>query len=161
MNKPRQRRGLCAAVVLAAGVLGAAACSQAASNDVRSAATAFAGVQATAQPVTTRVADALSRLQPTDLGRLIGTSLGATVEISITPPDVPNDQVTEASLNGTDRTGAFGRLDEQARRSFAGAALQLARQAYPKATITLNVVDGAGARLLAATYPAGGQPAFQ
>jgi hypothetical protein len=161
MNKPRQRRGLRAAAIVAAGMLSAAACSPAASNDVRSAATAFAGVQATAQPVATRVADALTRLQPTDLGRLIGTTMGATIEISLSPPDVPNDQVTQATLNGTDRTGAFGRLDDQARRSFAGAALQLARQAYPRATITLNVVDSSGTRLLGATYPPGGEPAFQ
>jgi hypothetical protein len=161
MNKPRQRRRHVAALIGLAGVLGAAACSQAASNDVRSAATAFAGVQATVQPVGTRVADALSRLQPTDLGRLIGTTMGANVEITIAPPGAPNDQVTQATLNGTDRTGAFGRLDDQARRSFAGAALQLARQAYPKATITLKVVDGAGTSLLAATFPPGGQPEFQ
>jgi hypothetical protein len=161
MIKPRQRRRHLRALLLVAGVLCVAACSPAASNDVRSAATAFAGVQATVQPVSTRVADALTRLQPTDLGRLIGTTMGATIEVSVTPPGAANDQVTQATLNGTDRTGAFGRLDEQARRSFAGAALQLARQAYPKATITLNVVDSSGARLLAATYPAGGQPAFQ
>jgi hypothetical protein len=161
MNKPRQRRRHLAALIGMAGVLCAAACSQAASNDVRSAATAFAGVQATVQPVSTRVADALSRLQPSDLGRLIGTTMGANVEITLTPPGAPNDQVTQATLDGTDRTGAFGRLDDQARRSFAGAALQLARQAYPQATITLNVVDSSGTSLLAATYPPGGQPAFQ
>lgn len=150
-----------AALIVLTGLLSTAACSAAVQNDARAAATALAGLQATAQPVATEVARQVGGLEPANLGRLIGTVMGATIEISTTPPDVSNDRVTQATLNGTDRSGAFGRLDVQARRSFANAGLQLARQSYPQAQIDLTIVDASGNRLLAVTYPPTGQPTFQ
>jgi hypothetical protein len=161
MHKRRQRDLSVAALIILAGLLSTAACSVAAQDDARAAATALAGIQATAQPVATEVARQVGGLEPANLGRLIGTIMGATIEITTTPPDVPNDSVTQATLNGTDRSGAFGRLDIPARRSFANAGLQLARQSYPQAEIDLTIVDAAGNRLLAVTYPPNGQPTFQ
>jgi len=124
-------------------------------------ATLVANIQATAQPLANRVAGGLSNLPAPDVGRLIGTTMGASMEITTTPPDTPNDQVTEARLNGTDRSGAWGKLDQQARRAFAGAGLQLARQAFPHAQLDLTVVDTSGNQLLSASYPPDGQPSFQ
>jgi hypothetical protein len=161
MHKRRQRRTHLAAFASLVGLMAAAACNPAAQNDARSVGTALAGIQATVEPVATRVAGAVARLQPPDLGRLVGTTLGASVEVSIVPPDAANDQVTQATLTGRDGMGAFAKLDEQARRAVAGASLQLARQAYPRAQIDLTVVDGTGNRLLAASYPPDGQPTFQ
>src|SRR4051812_2587977 len=129
MHKRRQRHWCAYALAVSIGLLGAQGCSAAAQNDARSAATAFAGITATAQPMATEVARQVGGLEPANLGRLVGTVMGANFEVSITPPGAPNDRVTQASLNGTDLSGAFGRLDVPARRSFAGAGLQLARQA--------------------------------
>jgi len=149
------------ALVLSALVVVTTACSQAAQNDARTAATAVAGLSATAQPVASEIARRIGNLDPADVGRRIGTVMGSNVEITLEPSDVPNADVTHAVVHGTDRTGAFGRLDVQARQSFASAGLQLARQSYPNALIDLTIVDGAGSSLVAVTYPPNGPPVFQ
>jgi hypothetical protein len=158
----------CAALrmtVVVAATLLTAACTASSDNvaptAASSAATAVAQVQATAEPVATRVAGALTQLAPPDVGRLVGTTMGATIDITTAPPGAPNDQVTQATLSGIDQNGAFGRLDQQARRAFASAGLQLARQAYPRAQLDLTVDDANGGRLLSATYPPGGSPTYQ
>jgi hypothetical protein len=161
MHKRRQRRSGALGLLLAVGLLGAQACNPSVQNDARAAATAVAGIAATAQPVATEVARRVGNLDPDNVGRLVGTVVGANVDIKLEPPNVPNTDVTHATLNGTDRSGAFGRLDVQARRSFAGAGLQLARQSYPNAQIDLTIVDGSGNKLLAVTYPPNGEPTFQ
>jgi hypothetical protein len=161
MHKRRQRNLLVTALALVGALLGGEACSTAAQNDARTAATAVAGLVATAQPAATEVARRVGNLDPANVGRLIGTVIGANVDITIEPRGVPNEEVTHATLNGTDRSGAFGRLDTQARRSFASAGLQLARQSYPNAQIDMTILDGSGAPLLAVTYPPNGQPSFQ
>jgi hypothetical protein len=120
-----------------------------------------ANAQATPQSPASRVASGLANLAPTDVGRLIGTTIGASIDISTTPPNVGNADVTQATLNGTDRSGAWGKLDQQARQAFAGAGLELARQAFPHAQLDLMVVDTNGNRLLSASYPPGGQPTYQ
>ena len=177
MHKRRQRQlhGGLAVLLVGSSLAIGAACSQAVQNDARSAATAIAsaqatiqplgtvlaGAQATVQPLATLVGVSAPNLDPTNVGNLIGTVIGANVQITLEPQGVPNDRVTRAVLEGTDRSGAFGRLDPQARRSFAGAGLQLARQNYPNAQIEMVIVDQSGDRLLAVSYPANGQPAFQ
>ncbi|HET6317286.1 MAG TPA: hypothetical protein VFG86_12570 [Chloroflexota bacterium] len=160
MHKRRQRHLRVAPLTLLIGLL-AAACSPAAQSDARTAATAVAGLASSAQPVATEVARRVGDLDPSNVGRLIGTVIGANVEITLEPQEVPNDQVTRATVNGIDRSGAFERLDVPARRSFASAGLQLARQSYPRAQIDMTIVDQSGNRLLAVTYPPDGQPAFQ
>jgi|SRR6266508_5077830 len=160
MHKRRQRHLHGAVLTLLIGSF-LMACSPAAQNDARAAATAVAGLTTSAQPVATEVARRVGDLDPSNVGRLIGTVMGANVDITREPQGVPNEQVTRATLKGTDRSGAFERLDLPARRSFASAGLQLARQSYPQAQIEMTIVDGSGNRLLAVSYPPDGQPMFQ
>ncbi len=168
MIKRRQRSlGLLVAAVWAL----LAACSSPAGNTTTTAptaiatvaavATSVAKVSATGQALAPGLSNGLTQLAPDNLGRLIGTTIGVSVEVSTTPANVSNDQVTQATLNGTDRSNVWVKLDQQARQAFAGAGLQLARQAYPKAQLEMTVVDTSGNRLLSASYPPGGTPSFQ
>jgi hypothetical protein len=133
----------------------------AAQSTVAPAVTAAAVVQSTAAPGATAFAGAFGRLQPENVARLMGTTMGVQMTIDVDPPNVENTQVTRATLNGTDQNGAFGKLDLPARRSFASAGLQLARQAYPQAQLELTIVDPSGTRLIAVTQAPGGEAAFQ
>jgi hypothetical protein len=166
MHKWRQRHASLATFGILAALLAATACTQSTSGSSQVAATAVVAVQATiavaatSQGLNSRISGGLAQVQPQDVAKLIGTTMGATFEIATTPADVPNDQVKQATLHGKDN-GAFGRLDQQARQAFAGAGLQVARQAFPSAQIDLNVDDASGNRLLTVTYPAGGTPSFQ
>jgi hypothetical protein len=166
MHKWRQRHAWLATFGVLAALLAATACTQTAPSSAQAVATAVNGaqatiaVQATAQGLNSRISSGLAQVQPQDVAKLIGTTMGATFEIATTPSDVPNDQVKQATLRGKDN-GAFGRLDQQARQAFAGAGLQVARQAFPTAQIDMNVDDASGNRLLTVTYPAGGSPSYQ
>ena len=181
MHKRRQRSAWLVTFGVMAGLVAASACGQVVPNSPQSAATAVVGAQATvaaqattfaipqptlqavgatAQALGSRIGSALAQIQPQDVARLIGTTMGATIEITTSPLGVPNDEVKQATLHGKDN-GAFGRLDQQAREAFAGAGLQVARQAFPAAQIDLNIDDASGNRLLTATYPAGGSPSYQ
>src|SRR4051812_28484687 len=142
MYKRRQR--WCAAALLLLGAGCTAGSSSAAPTAVATTAatvqaTVASGAQGSAQNPGGRLGGGLVNLAPADLARLISTTMGAGIEIAATPPNVGNDQVTQATLTGTDRSGAWGRLDQQARQAFAGAGLQLARQAFPNAQIDLVV----------------------
>jgi hypothetical protein len=185
MHKWRQRRALLAMPCVLAGMVTAMACSQGSPNSApansQAAATVVVGaqatiaaqatvlaipqptiqaVQATTQALGSRIGGALAQIQPQDVAKLIGTTMGATFDIDTSPTGVPNAEVKQATLHGKDN-GAFGRLDQPARQAFAGAGLQVARQAFPAAQIDLNVDDANGNRLLTATYPAGGSPSYQ
>ena len=141
MNKRRQRwlaarLGMTAFVASAMLVLSACGAAATAPTPPTAVATLVANIQATAQPLANRVAGGLSNLPASDVGRLIGTTMGASMEITTTPPDTPNDQVTEAKLNGTDRSGVWGKLDQQARRAFAAKCV-----GYLTRGIGLIIVD--------------------
>jgi hypothetical protein len=157
--------------VLAVALLGAACSSQAQPQPTTPPLTAVAELRATAQPLQTAVSGAagaagalasgVARLQPENVARLVGTTLGVQMTVNVEPANVENTQVQRATFEGTDQSGAFGKLDQPARRSFALAGLQLARQAYSQAQIQLTIVDPSGNRLLAVSQAPGGEATFQ
>jgi hypothetical protein len=83
---------------------------------------------------------------------------GLSVDLVVTPEGVPNDQVTQVQLRGTDPRGVLATFDAPSRQNAAAAALLLAGQLYPKATIQLSIVDGNGTTLLSGRKVPGGPP---
>jgi hypothetical protein len=87
--------------------------------------------------------------------------LGVHLDVALTPPDAPADQVTHVALSGTDASGAFAHLDPAGRRAASTAALIAMGQLFPKATIDLAVVDDGGHPLLSASKAPGAEPTIQ
>jgi hypothetical protein len=122
--------------------------------------TSLPGIQATAQVSATQIAGVFSDPQAinTQLQVLLA---GATIDVKPTPAGAANDAVTELSISAADTRGTLAQMDSSTRQATAGAALLLVGQYYPKATISLTLVDSKGAQLLSGTKAPGGAPAFQ
>ena len=80
---------------------------------------------------------------------------GVALDIQTTPPEAPNDAVTQVTISGADSSGALTQLDPRARDGAASAALVLASRYYPRATIVLEVRDTTGATLIKASRAPG------
>jgi hypothetical protein len=174
VNERRQRAGYALATsVVALGLLTlASACDVGASIQgvqtavtvaqtiVPGAQTALPGFQATAQAGATVVAGVLSDPQAlkTQLQVLLA---GVSVDLKTTPPGVANDAVTDVSITGTDERGTVGQLDSTGRQAAAGAALLIAAQYFPNATISLSLADPTGSPLLSGTKAPGQAPTVQ
>jgi hypothetical protein len=122
--------------------------------------TSLPGIQATAQAGATQVAAVLSDPQAinTQLQVLLA---GATVVVKPTPADATGSDVTQLDITATDTRGTLAPMDASARQATAGAALLLVGQYYPKAAISLTLVDPKGGPILSGTKAPGEGPAFQ
>jgi len=122
--------------------------------------TSLPGIQATAQAGATQVAAVLSDPQAinTQLQVLLA---GATVVVKPIPADATGSAVTQLDITGTDTRGTLAPMDANARQATAGAALLLVGQYYPRATISLTLIDSKGGPLLSGTKAPGEGPAFQ
>jgi hypothetical protein len=87
--------------------------------------------------------------------------VGSNIEVKTTPDGVANDAVTDVSITATDADGRLAQIDARARQAAVAAALAAAGQAYPNATISLEVVDGSGAALISGTKAPGGTPSVE
>jgi hypothetical protein len=122
--------------------------------------TSLPGIQATAQAGATQVAAVLSDPQAIN-AQLQLLLAGATVDVKPTPAGAPNAAVTALAITGTDTHNTLAQMDSATRQAAAGAALLLVAQYYPKATISLMLVDNQGASLLSGTKAPGENPTFQ
>jgi hypothetical protein len=122
--------------------------------------TALPGVQATAQAGATLITGVLS--DPVAINAQLQVLLaGATVDLKTTPSGVANDAITQIEITATDTRGTFEQLDARARQAAGGAAMLLAAQYYPNATVALSVVDSSGGALLSGTKALGQTPSLQ
>jgi len=122
--------------------------------------TSLPGIQATAQAGATQVAAALSDPQAIN-AQLQLLLAGATIDLKPAPPGATNATVTQLAITGTDTHNTLTQMDSSTRQATAGAALQLMAQYYPKATISLALVDAQGGPLLNGTKAPGENPTFQ
>jgi hypothetical protein len=122
--------------------------------------TALPGLQATAQAGATLVGAVLSDPQAVN-AQLQAILAGATVEVKTTPEAVANDSVTNVIVTATDAQGTFAQEDPRSRQATSTGALLLLGQYFSKATISLSVVDTAGATLISGTKAPGQAPSVQ
>jgi hypothetical protein len=154
------------AALLAFGVLaGSTACAadnsiEAAQTAVIAAQTVLPGAQATAQAGATLVSNAVTVAQPVFLA-LRGLLQGVSLDVKTSPPGADSTAVTDVSIDGTDNQGRLGQIDAQARQTAAAAALVAVSQYYPKANVSLTVVDGAGNTLVSGSVTPGQSPSVQ
>ncbi len=161
MNEARQRTTFALLAAVATFGTLAVGCQargsvEAAQTAVVMAQTALPAVQAAATSVSGALTDSQAVL--TTLQGLLG---GATLDVKTTPPDASNDAVTNVSIDGADGQGTLTQIDSRTRQATAAAALMLAAQYYPNATIALSVVDRSGNSLIKATKAPGQMPAIQ
>ena len=122
--------------------------------------TSLPGIQATAQAGATMVAAVMSDPQAIN-AQLQVLLAGATVEVKPTPAGATGDAVEQLAITGTDTRNSLTQMDSNTRQATAGAALLLVGQYYPKATISLTLVDTKGGPLLSGTKAPGEGPSFQ
>ena len=122
--------------------------------------TALPGLQATAQAGATLVGGVLSdpRAISAQLQALLA---GATVDVKTAPEGAANDAVSSVTVMGTDAQGNFAQLDTRSRQATSSGALLVLGQYFPKADISLTVVDGGGSTLISGTKAPGQLPAVQ
>jgi hypothetical protein len=160
----RQRGALLALLVLAS--LGCASGCQARSSveaaqtAIVAAQTVLPGAQATAQAGATLVSIAVANAQPV-VAALQAMLQGVSVQVKITPEGAQPADVTDVSIEGTDAQNRLSQVDSVTRQAAASAALAVAQQYYPNATITLKVNDTSGASLLDASVAPGQTPDVQ
>jgi len=118
--------------------------------------TALPAVQAAATTVSGALSDSQSALGP--LQNLLA---GAALDVKTMPADAPNDAVTNVTIDASDTQDNLEQIDPRGRQAAATAALVLASQYYPNATIALNVVDSSGKPLIKATMAPGQLPSVQ
>lgn len=122
--------------------------------------TALPGFQATAQAGATQVLVVLS--DPRTINAQLQALLaGSTVDMKTAPDGAANDSVTSVTVTGTDAQGNFAQLDVRSRQTTSSGALLVLGQYFPKANISLTVVDNGGATLISGTKAPGQLPAFQ
>jgi hypothetical protein len=164
VNKRRQRAALWFVTTLAifGTLVGCEARSsiEAAQTAVVVAQTALPGAQATALAAATQVTSVLPDAR-TLLPSLQLLLAGAMLEVVTSPPDAAPDGVTAVTIRGTDTSGTLTQLDTRARQAAASAALLMASNYYPNASITLTVADGSGTALLSGTKSPGRSPELQ
>jgi hypothetical protein len=122
--------------------------------------TALPGMQATAQAGATLVLVVLSDPRAIN-AQLQALLAGASVDVKKAPEGAANDAVTSVTVMGTDSQGNFAQMDTRGRQTTSTGALLVLGQYFPKATISLTVVDSGGAALISGTKEPGQLPAFQ
>jgi hypothetical protein len=133
---------------------------EAAQTAVIAAQTVLPGAQATAQAGATLVSNALTTAQPVVL-MLQGLLQGVSVDVKTSPQGAESSAVTDVSIDGTDSQGRLSQIDQQTRQTAAAAALVAVNQYYPKANVTLKVVDAAGNTLISGSTAPGQSPSVQ
>jgi hypothetical protein len=133
---------------------------QAAQTAVTAAQTVMPGAQATAQAGATLVSNAVSTAQPV-IQLVQGLLQDVSVNVTTVPDGAQPSEVTDVSIEGTDNQGRLGQIDQQTRQTTVAAALVALGQYYPKATITLKVVDGSGDTLVTGSVAPGEGPTVQ
>jgi hypothetical protein len=152
MNNSRQRAGRAIVTSLVAlSVLGFAGGCEAKSS-IEAAQTAVVVAQ-TALP-------AMQTALPSIVTQLQAVLPGVGLDLKVTPEGVSNDAVTEVTLIGVDTRGTLSQLDARSRQAAAGGALLVAAQYYPNASISLRIVDSAGAIVVSGTKAPGQAPAI-
>ncbi len=163
----RQRAALpVVAAMLTLGVLaGGTACGadnslQAAQTAVTAAQTVMPGAQATAEAGATLVSNAVNTVQPAIV--LVQQLLrDVALKVTTMPVGAQPSDVTEVTIEGTDNQGHLGEIDALARQAAVTAALAAIQQYYPKATVTLTVVDASGNLLAQGRVAPGESPSVQ
>jgi hypothetical protein len=122
--------------------------------------TALPGLQATAQAGATLVGGVLSDPRAIN-AQLQALLAGSSVDVQTTPDGAPNESVTSVTVTGTDSQGTFAQLDTRSRQTTSSGALLVLGQYFPKANISLTVVDRGGTPLVIGTKTPGQLPAFQ
>jgi hypothetical protein len=122
--------------------------------------TALPGLQATAQAGATQVLVVLSDPRAIN-AQLQALLAGSTVDVKTAPDGAASDSVTNVTVLGTDTQGNFAQLDTRSRQTTSSGALLVLGQYFPKANISLTVVDSGGATLISGTKAPGQLPAFQ
>jgi hypothetical protein len=122
--------------------------------------TVMPGFQATVQAGATLAVGVMSDPQAVkaSLQVLLG---GSTVDLKSVPTGAPNDAVTQLTISATDTRGTFGQLDARTRQAAGGAAMLLVAQSYPKAAVSLTVIDSTGGPLVSGTKAPGEAPSLQ
>jgi hypothetical protein len=92
---------------------------------------------------------------------LQGLLSGATLDIKTSPDGADNPDVTDVSIDATDSRNAIGQIDPRARQAMVATALLATAQAYPNATIELEIVDGSGNVLASGRVAPGQTPSVQ
>ncbi|MBV9583110.1 MAG: hypothetical protein JO057_31370 [Chloroflexi bacterium] len=155
------RSGLGALLVL--GVLaGGTACGannsiEAAQTAITAAQTVLPGAQATAVAGATVVSNVVTAAQPVVVA-IQGLLQGVSVTVTTSPPGADSGSVTDVAIQGTDSAGRLGQIDSQARQTAVATALIAVSQYYPKANITLTVVDDSGNTLISGSMAPGQSP---
>jgi hypothetical protein len=165
MDRQRAALPFAAALLTLGALLSATACGadnslQAAQTAVTAAQTVLPGAQATAQAGATLVSNAIGTVQPA-IVMVQGLLQDVSLEVTTVPDGAPPGDVTEVSIAGTDSQGRLAQIDPLARQAAATAALAAAGQYYPKATISLTVVDATGNTLVNGRVAPGGTPSLQ
>jgi hypothetical protein len=165
MDRQRAIRPVAAALLTVGVLAGATACGadnslEAAQTAVTVAQTVVPRAQATAQSGATLVSNAITTAQPVIL-MVQGLLRDISIKITTVPDGAQPADVTDVSIDGTDNQGRLGQIDAETRQTAAAAALVAVSQYYPKATVTLDVVDGSGNTLVSGSMAPGEQPAVQ
>jgi hypothetical protein len=163
----RQRvvRPILAALIVFGVLASGAACGannslEAAQTAVVAAQTVLPGAQATAQAGATLVSNAVTIAQPVFLA-LQGLLQGVSLNVTTSPPGAESNAVTDVSIQGTDTDGRLVAIDAQTRQTAAAAALVAVGQYYPKANVSLTVVDASGNTLVSGNLSPGQSPTVQ
>jgi hypothetical protein len=133
---------------------------EAAQTAVTAAQTVLPGAQATAQAGATLVSNAVTTVQPV-IVMLQGLLQGVSVNVSTMPDGAQPGDVTDVTIDGTDRDGHLAQINPLARRTAVTAALAAVSQYYPKANVTLKVVDASGNTLASGSAAPGQSPSVQ
>jgi hypothetical protein len=164
-DRQRAARPVVAALLTLSLLAGGTACGadnslQAAQTAVTAAQTVMPGAQATAQAGATLVSNVITTAQPVIL-LVQGLLQDVSLKITTLPDGAQASDVTDVSIDGTDTEGHLAQIDEQTRQTAAAAALAAVSQYYPKATVTLTVVDGSGNTLVSGSVAPGETPSVQ
>jgi hypothetical protein len=106
------------------------------------------------------VSNAISTVQPA-IVMLQGLLQDVSLKVTTVPDGAQPGDVTEVSIQGTDSQGRLGQIDALARQAAVSAALAAVQQYYPKATISLTVVDASGNVLVSGSTAPGASPSVE
>jgi hypothetical protein len=165
MNRQRAALPFTVTLLTLSVLVGATACGadnslQAAQTAVTAAQTVMPGAQATAEAGATLVSNAISTVQPA-IVMVQGLLQDVSLKVTTVPERAQPGDVTEVSIEGTDSQGRLGQIDPLARQAAVTAALAAVGQYYPKATVTLTVLDASGNTLVTGSVAPGASPSIQ